>query len=286
MFGASTRPSPSTLRCSSASRCSALAISAGWTLPLKIRVKARPTMPSSRRSKRCSTPTVAPLRRHLTSDWGSEPGEPRLTGQEHATPRGGAVGTGPGRPLARLPETPCYCPSSPGQVAEWQTRTVQVRVSERTWGFNSPLAHISLGDSPGARGGRDRHPHGGGDLRHTTVHGRRRRARILGRRPRCGADCARRTLRNRFAMSHGPETRHRTAAIRSPYPGIDTLAAAPEASSPVAGEAAGQRLAAVVHLADRAPRPARDGATRTPRIDAQDRPVELERPRHPGAALP
>src|SRR3712207_6068631 len=35
----------------------------------------------------------------------------------------------------------CYCRSSPGQVAEWQTRTVQVRVSGRTWGFNSPLAH-------------------------------------------------------------------------------------------------------------------------------------------------
>ena len=30
---------------------------------------------------------------------------------------------------------------SRGQVAEWQTRTVQVRVSVRTWGFNSPLAH-------------------------------------------------------------------------------------------------------------------------------------------------
>jgi hypothetical protein len=27
-------------------------------------------------------------------------------------------------------------------VAEWQTRTVQVRVSVRTWGFKSPLAHI------------------------------------------------------------------------------------------------------------------------------------------------
>ena len=26
-------------------------------------------------------------------------------------------------------------------MAEWQTRTVQVRVSVRTWGFNSPLAH-------------------------------------------------------------------------------------------------------------------------------------------------
>ncbi|MDT4913162.1 MAG: hypothetical protein QOC66_2290 [Pseudonocardiales bacterium] len=29
-------------------------------------------------------------------------------------------------------------------MAEWQTRTVQVRVSERTWGFNSPLAHQIL----------------------------------------------------------------------------------------------------------------------------------------------
>src|SRR3954452_17679162 len=28
-----------------------------------------------------------------------------------------------------------------GRVAEWQTRTVQVRVSVRTWGYNSPLAH-------------------------------------------------------------------------------------------------------------------------------------------------
>src|SRR3954453_23648666 len=42
---------------------------------------------------------------------------------------------------SRLPLRPCYCSASPGQVAEWQTRTVQVRVSGRTWGFNSPLAH-------------------------------------------------------------------------------------------------------------------------------------------------
>ena len=33
---------------------------------------------------------------------------------------------------------------SHGDVAEWQTRTVQVRVSERTWGFNSPHPHESL----------------------------------------------------------------------------------------------------------------------------------------------
>ena len=37
-----------------------------------------------------------------------------------------------------------------GQVAEWQTRTVQVRVSVRTWGFNSPLAHAcDLSTDPG-----------------------------------------------------------------------------------------------------------------------------------------
>src|SRR3954467_7656528 len=65
-LGARTRPPLRTERCSSASRCRAWAISAGWTLPLKTRANARPTMPSRRRSKRCSTPTVAPLR-SLTS---------------------------------------------------------------------------------------------------------------------------------------------------------------------------------------------------------------------------
>jgi hypothetical protein len=42
-----------------------------------------------------------------------------------------------------------------GLLGEWrnrQTRTVQVRVSERTWGFNSPLAHhIYAGQAPPAR---------------------------------------------------------------------------------------------------------------------------------------
>lgn len=40
---------------------------------------------------------------------------------------------------------------------EWrnrQTRTVQVRVPERAWGFNSPLAHLKLGFSPVATSGR------------------------------------------------------------------------------------------------------------------------------------
>ena len=32
-------------------------------------------------------------------------------------------------------------PGALARVAEWQTRSVEVAVSERTWGFNSPLAH-------------------------------------------------------------------------------------------------------------------------------------------------
>src|SRR3954452_6343587 len=40
-----------------------------------------------------------------------------------------------------------------GRVAEWQTRTVQVRVSVRTWGFNSPLAHHSTPPSLTQRAG-------------------------------------------------------------------------------------------------------------------------------------
>ena len=49
---------------------------------------------------------------------------------------------GRGPPSGR-PESPVLAFESDhsGRVAEWQTRTVQVRVSERMWGFNSPLAH-------------------------------------------------------------------------------------------------------------------------------------------------
>ena len=51
-----------------------------------------------------------------------------------------------------------------GDVAEWQTRTVQVRVSERTWGFNSPHPHESRGAlcSRKARTGASRHIRSGG----------------------------------------------------------------------------------------------------------------------------
>ena len=40
-------------------------------------------------------------------------------------------------------------------MAEWQTRTVQVRVSVRTWGFNSPLAHTQVPEVGRAREGVD-----------------------------------------------------------------------------------------------------------------------------------
>ena len=77
-------------------------------------------------------------------------------------------------------------------------------------------------------------------------------------------------------MPAGPDTAHRTAArvaaIRAPYPGTDTLT---PRISPDHGEAsAAEVLAPVVHIADRTPRPPRDGAARhvhAPRIDAQNR---------------
>ena len=85
-------------------------------------------------------------------------------------------------------------------------------------------------------------------------------------------------------MPHALNTRLRTAtrvaAIRAPYPGVDALA--PATAPPTPGTPtqapdsdgdAGQ-LATVVHLADRAPRPARDGATRHGQIapiDPQNR---------------
>ena len=38
------------------------------------------------------------------------------------------------------------------RVAEWQTRWLQVPVSERAWGFKSPLAHREWGVSPTKNG--------------------------------------------------------------------------------------------------------------------------------------
>jgi hypothetical protein len=35
------------------------------------------------------------------------------------------------------------CALRPGEWRNWQTRTVQVRVSFWTWGFKSPLAHFT-----------------------------------------------------------------------------------------------------------------------------------------------
>ena len=78
-------------------------------------------------------------------------------------------------------------------------------------------------------------------------------------------------------MPAGLDTAHRTAArvaaIRAPYPGTDTLTprTGPHAGN---GGAAAEVLAPVVHLADRSPRPAHDGAAlhaHAPRIDAQNR---------------
>ena len=119
---------------SSASRLRALASSTGCTSLRKARAKTPLTARSMPFSKRSRTPTSTPpscARPCLTA---------HLAGAGAGTPRasltaGFGVGCTAGHVL-----------TSSGCSREWrnrQTRTVQVRVPERTWGFNSPLAHTS-----------------------------------------------------------------------------------------------------------------------------------------------
>src|SRR4051794_7381211 len=77
-----------------------------------MRANARPTMPSSRRSKRCSTPTVAPLRSARTSPClivagraaTDRPATPGGAPRVPAAPRGAAGGGEP--PSGRRPAAP------------------------------------------------------------------------------------------------------------------------------------------------------------------------------------
>ena len=104
-FGTSVRPLATMAARSSISRWTALATSTGCSSDLKARAKAPSTMPSRRRSKRCRTPNVPPPFASLAHD--------RIRG------------------AGALAVVLTYS-SLPGRVAERQTRTVQVRVSERT----------------------------------------------------------------------------------------------------------------------------------------------------------
>src|SRR5829696_1536917 len=114
-----------------------------------------------------------------------------------------------------------------GQVAEWQTRTVQVRVSERTWGFNSPLAHPVLGHSPGLPAGGHRPPEATsapGEQRSTPGDDPHASAAVAPSADPTADSWQQRTERS---MPAGLDTARRTAArvaaIRAPYPGTDSL---------------------------------------------------------------
>src|SRR3954464_137510 len=126
-LGTRTLPCPTTVLRASVPPCRAPAPSRGGTSPLTPFARAPSTKPPSRRSNRWRTPTKAsfPRRRVIVSAC-----DQRLLSPPVGPSRAATLGL----PL--------------GRVAEWQTRTVQVRVSVRTWGFNSPLAHhICAGQS-------------------------------------------------------------------------------------------------------------------------------------------
>src|SRR5215475_5003106 len=62
-------------------------------------------------------------------------------------PHAGSYAADPGRQPFLCPGTLSF---APGDVAEWQTRTVQVRVQETEWGFNSPIptTQLQVGGGP------------------------------------------------------------------------------------------------------------------------------------------
>src|SRR4051794_17786691 len=144
--------------CASASRCMAFRISTGCTTPLNTLAKAPSTRPSNRFSKRCSTLTgsssasedmmVSGRRSRIFSLQPPALLDPRMTPVDAVLVFPGAAGVnkllGDVRQRSLSQPVTRSWPSSQlchGDVAEWQTRTVQVRVSERTWGFNSPHPH-------------------------------------------------------------------------------------------------------------------------------------------------
>ena len=148
---------------SSISRCRAAAISTGWTSALKARAKAPLTRRSSESSKRSSRPMTAskPLRFRGSGmpcpPWSKpNPREPCDGGASRGSHHLVAVRRAPGRQSlpghTAIDESHTLATDSCSSVTrEWrnrQTRTVQVRVLERVWGFNSPLAHTKPGDFP------------------------------------------------------------------------------------------------------------------------------------------
>ena len=138
------------------SRWSAAEISTGWTALRKARAKT-PEMSSSRRcSNRCSAFiscllssrvrragfTAPPCRcrrayRPVSSGSGSRPGPPR-TAWPLAVPTTTSHDL---QPIGRASAPWGSLSSLLARVAERQTRWLQVPVSERAWGFKSPLAH-------------------------------------------------------------------------------------------------------------------------------------------------
>ena len=123
------RPRTPTRRCRSISRVSLRPISTGWRL-LRNGLANVPSTRRSRRSSNCWSPMVSqrlPVR-CAQQGFGS-----RLTWSP-LLPTGIRARTG--GPAQRL-----LLSGHPGEWRNWQTRRIQVPVSERMWGFKSPLAH-------------------------------------------------------------------------------------------------------------------------------------------------
>ena len=153
------------------SRCRAAEISTGCTAERNALAKA-PEISCSRRCSNLDSPLTAPPPSRSSEHGGRDRTGPmaghRYRRSPDATDRNGApdstgaspavrCGRRPGSRAARFGNVRAAGIALPRFEREWrnrQTRTVQVRVSERTWGFNSPLAHKQEAGRPPGPGDR------------------------------------------------------------------------------------------------------------------------------------
>src|SRR5690606_2101988 len=159
-LGTMVRPGPSTAARSSIAPRMAEAISTGWTSALNTLANGALIARSRPRSTRSTKPTTLPSLVGARPRAAQEGQVATLIVLGTPSPGGDLAGVGCWWSNARAVDAVPAAGERPAPMREalrpranlarhsreWrnrQTRTVQVRVPERAWGFNSPLAHVT-----------------------------------------------------------------------------------------------------------------------------------------------
>src|SRR3954463_10643511 len=215
-------------------------------------------MPSRRRSKRCSTPTVAPL--HSAG----RPAVPTVivagpnAGYRPGTcdaPQGAWIGPPRGHPPAGFGGPAATVVARQGKWRNGRRARFRSVCPKGRGGSTPPLPTSSWGIPQGLETETGRAAPGRGCRSSPYVVADAAQRSPVGDLP-AAATAPNEQPGTGASMPSGLDARHRAAtrvaAIRSPYPGVDALAPTPDgAGDSVGRDAAGEQLAPVVHLADR-----------------------------------